>query len=64
MHQRQASSYGRKFIYGKLHPVIIDDLPERGSVGLIPPEFDDIPGGEIEIVENATLMSESKHPRE
>lgn len=51
MHQRQASSYGRRFHYGT-KTVIAPDLLSLGlgpGIGLIPPEFDDIDGGEQEL---------------
>ena len=47
----QASHYGRKFLYGKRGALAqpIEIMPERGSIGLIPPEFDDLQGGELEL---------------
>ncbi len=55
MHQRQAGSYARRFYFGKkLDDVVaISELvPCVKSVGLIPPEFDDLDGGEHEQVEH------------
>ena len=49
MHQRQAGSYARRFYFGKQVP--IRDLREFDvgpGIGLIPPEFDDLRGGELE----------------
>lgn len=53
MHQREASSYGRRFLYGKRLPVAVVDLtrPEFG-IGLIPAEFDDLKGCESEVIED------------
>lgn len=53
MHQRQAGSYARRFHYGKQNLVrpFVHDLTAIGlepGIGLIPPEFDDLDGGEIE----------------
>ena len=51
MHQRQASSYGRRFLYGKNNQRLAVDLtrPEPG-IGLVPAEFDDLQGAEDELV--------------
>ena len=67
MHQRQAGSYARRFYFGKRLDELmagIDAAPGVRSVGLIPQEFDDLQGGEIEIVENATRMSKHEQWRE
>ena len=49
MHQRQASSYGRKFIYGKHQPPRdLTPIWDAPGIGLVPPEFDDLRGGEVE----------------
>lgn len=59
MHQRQASSYGRKFHYGKHLIPIVHDLTALGQepgIGLIPPEFDDLRGGEADAVEEASRI--------
>lgn len=55
MHQRQASSYGRKFHYGSKRIPIVHDLTSLGQepgIGLVPPEFDDIEGGEQETLDD------------
>jgi hypothetical protein len=54
MHQRQAGSYARRFSYGKqtLTPPDLQSLGLGPGIGLIPPEFDDIDGGEIEVKED------------
>lgn len=54
MHQRQAGSYARRFSYGKqtLTPSDLQSLGLGPGIGLIPPEFDDIDGGEIEVKED------------
>ena len=53
MHQRQAGSFARRFHYGrpKFTGQVIHDLTTIGlepGIGLVPPEFDDIVGAEIE----------------
>lgn len=53
MHQRQAGSYARRFHYGKpkFTGQVIHDLTSLGQepgIGLVPPEFDDLDGAEIE----------------
>lgn len=54
MHQREASSYARKFLFGK-HQVGRVDLDrycnERG-IGLVPPEFDELSNDEAKTIEN------------
>jgi hypothetical protein len=55
MHQRQAGTYGRRFYFGKkLDDVLegIELVPRERSVGLIPSEFDDLQGGEIDMKED------------
>lgn len=54
MHQRQAGSYTRRFHHGtrtlRALPIEQLDCPP-GSIGLIPPEFDDLKGGEMQETE-------------
>lgn len=54
MHQRQAGQYARRFDYGshthRLKP-ILESLATQPGIGLIPPEFDDLVGGELDTVE-------------
>jgi hypothetical protein len=54
MHQRQASSYGRRFNYGakQASQPIVESLWIEPGIGLIPAEFDDLQGSEAEIVED------------
>lgn len=54
MHQRQAGTYGRRFYFGKsnLHlPQVPDELKNAPGIGLVPPEFDDMEGSEVETVQ-------------
>lgn len=54
MHQREAGSYARRFSYGshshRITP-ILESLATQPGIGLIPPEFDDLEGGKMEVVE-------------
>lgn len=56
MHQRQASTYGRKFFYGKNRTlpstIALEQLKTEPGLGLVPPEFDDLDGGELDAVED------------
>ena len=63
MHQRERASYGRAFLFGKNHqptrriiPAPLEAIGSEPGIGLIPPEFDDLQGGETEITK--TLRSE------
>lgn len=50
MHQRQAGSYARRFVFGKnqIAHVDLDRYCAEPGIGLVPPEFDDLEGAEIE----------------
>lgn len=52
---RQASSYGRKFFYGK-HKPIVDPLSMHPGIGLLPPEFDDLEMAESAVAEEIRAM--------
>jgi len=55
MHQRQAGSYARRFDYGShTHrgKPINESLATQPGIGLIPPEFDDLDGGQLEVKED------------
>lgn len=58
MHQREAGTYARPFFYGKkrLHLTqVLENLRTEPGIGMVPPEFDDLDGGEHEAVEELRI---------